>query len=1088
MQIISSQLLRFVLATLPFGLMCYSGSKRNLEKPYRGHQFPSVIYGIIYAIFGVIIFDRLSDRLLSFIKVLIVKLEVYKERYPQHSVNIMRLSDLLKKLDWNIYLVFIGNFILLAIFYITKRLLLPVFKTIWDNEEIYTATSGVFYEWNNTISTFCLKNNYYAVKILMKTYYTVAIIAVNLLLVLCKEFPGWPGFKAVMHPFAVVIVLGEIFFFLDGYTAAEYRNKYSGEDGSSSKVALYFPFKKYLSAVFSDRIINTNTKFPGYKHSNSDVIKKYENIDSHEAKLTNIYFYKKATTREKRSARELEDRTSSVSANDKNSRAVQLDEALVDATYRLMNGESVMFATPFYRDYSDYIFLPINRSLSKGNKALFIIGRSGIEEDIKNWISESIENVVNVPELWEISSLSKVKNYSGDIGIITTADIFDESIINNNIDFISNVTEVIMIEPSQFVSTAQLFISVYIERISKDATYYIFDKNNDGLVDTMSHIIKKSITSVTPTLRERNISTYMLWRAEGDNLSHKLFPSIARYLGMGTELIISALKEQISVGEWYAYNKFPLDEMKWISQQYYPVLCEYASLPLEQEELESRMLFSHNMWGAEKGEFKYLVVEDEFCNLFEMARQFQNRGTKETFVNVISQNYLLRDYMEYNPTLFENDPKAIPNISPDFVRTNRNIAFELLLKLYSGPLFESEILKVLRYLGDERFFDDFKTYDVKQAIHSLITTYIPDVKRSVESVIDERDKVYRLKKTSNSGDSIDSVLSNLKSVYYVVEDENEKAHYLDSKLYGQIFQSHLPGQHITIGGKYYEIIAIGGNKGVVLKRASDHINSREYYRQIRSYSLDAFELEDRAGAHKTIGDISVDRGEADFTISTYGYLHMKNYGDFVNDCMKNEISNIPQRTYKNKSVLRLTLPGVTDKQRITIALLLNEIIKTIFPDNCDFISVLTELSEGIPEGLMYQLEDSSNEEHAPYIYVFEDSVLDIGLIDAFERNIRRLFEIVTDYLKWHQSIFADYTKADDGENRVLIDDVLIEAALNFVKPFVERKGVVFDFLNGLFRVDKRIDKSKAAQNDGVQDEINSDETDEITEEAGDSND
>lgn len=1084
MQIISSQILFFILAALPFGLMCYSGTKRNLEKPYRGHQFPSVIYGVLYAIVGVIIFDRLSDGILDFIKVLIVKLGNYKDRYPQHAVNIMRLSDLLKKINWSVFLIFIGNFILLALFYITKRLLLPVFKTIWDKSEIYTATSGVFYEWNNSLSTYCLKNNYYAVKILMKTYYIVAIIAVNVLLVLCKEFPDWPSFRAVMHPFAVVIVLGEMFFFLDGYTAAEYRNKYSGEDGGSEKLALYFPFRKYLTAVFGNRIIDSDTKFPGFKHSNSDVIKKYESIDSHEARLTNLYFYKKATTRDKRSAQELEDRIKSVSANDKNSKAIQLDEALVDATYRLMNGESVMFATPFYRDYSDYIFLPINRSLSKGNKALFIVGRSGIEDDIQDWISSSIENVVNVPELWEISSLSKVRNYSGDIGIITTADIFDESIINNNIDFIKNVTEVVMIEPSRFVSTAQLFISVYIERISNDATYYIFDKNNDGLVDTMSHLIKKSITSVTPTGRERNISTYMLWRAEGDNLSHKLFPSIARYLGMGTELIISALKEQISVGEWYAYNKFPLDEMKWISQQYYPVLCEYASLPMEQEELESRMLFSHNMWGAEKGEFKYLVVEDEFCNLFEMARQFQNRGTKETFVNVISQNYLLREYMEFNPTLFENDPKAIPNISPDFVRTNRNIAFELLLKLYSGPMFESEILKVLRYLGDEKFFDDLKTYDIKQAIHSLITTYIPDVKRSVESVIDERDKVYRLKKTSNSDDSIDSVLSNLKSVYYVVEDENEKTHYLDSKLYGQIFQSHLPGQHITIGGKYYEIIAIGGNKGVVLKRASDHINSREYYRQIRSYALNSFKLEERAGAHQTIGDISIDRGEADFTISTSGYLFMKNYGDFANGCMKNEISNIPQRTYKNKSVLRLTLPGLSDNERITIAIILNEIIKTIFPDNCDFVSVVTDIPEAVPEGLMFRLEDSTNEEKVPYIYVFEDSVLDIGLIDAFERNIRRLFEIATDYLKWHKSTYASSAKfIRNYDGRVVIDNNLIDAALHFEKTDDEKNGGLFAFIGGLFKSEKRPEKGAVTQGGASWKEPGDDEIEGITEES-----
>ena len=89
------------------------------------------------------------------------------------------------------------------------------------------------------------------------------------------------------------------------------------------------------------------------------------------------------------------------------------------------------------------------------------------------------------------------------------------------------------------------------------------------------------------------------------------------------------------------------------------------------------------MWGAEKSDYKYVVVEDEFCNLYEMARQFQNRGCKETFVNIISPNYLLRDYMEFNTGLFVNDPKAIPSFSPDFVRTDRNIALELLLIMFA---------------------------------------------------------------------------------------------------------------------------------------------------------------------------------------------------------------------------------------------------------------------------------------------------------------------------------------------------------------------------------------------------------------------
>lgn len=76
------------------------------------------------------------------------------------------------------------------------------------------------------------------------------------------------------------------------------------------------------------------------------------------------------------------------------------------------------------------------------------------------------------------------------------------------------------------------------------------------------------------------------------------------------------------------------------------------------------MHFNSNIWSAEKADYKYLVVEDEVCNVFEMSRQFSTRGRQETFVNVVAQNYMLRDYMEYNSAIFEADPKAIPAFAP----------------------------------------------------------------------------------------------------------------------------------------------------------------------------------------------------------------------------------------------------------------------------------------------------------------------------------------------------------------------------------------------------------------------------------------
>ena len=1062
-------LFQIIIIAIPFILLVIGTSKINLKKSQRGHQFAMIILAIIYSIISMFKFEQFCDKFLAFIKSLIALMTTLSQKYPEYESVFLRVANAIDSVDWAKFIIPIANALLFLLFLIIKRVMLPVFKKIWDNEGIYSATSGIAYEFKESVSAYCLKDNYFLVKKLSKVYYYVLTVLMVFLIVASNRHSDLPAFKAIMYPYIVIIIMGELFFFLDGLTAAEYRNAYSGDDGNSETVALYYPFKHYLSLLFGDRLIDAKTRFPGYRHNNIDILKKYEEMDTQEGRLVNLFFYKKVTRRKKIETENLDDNTQKVTSNDKNIKGIQLDESVVDATFKLMNGESVLFSTPFYKDYSDYIFLPINRSLTKGNKALFIVGRNGIEDDIIEWISDSLESTSNVPELWAIGKLSDAKDYDGDVAVMNAADVFNEKIIENNRNFINSVTEVILIEPSQFISTAQLSISTYVANVAENATYYIFDRNLDGLVDTLSHVIKKSIVSVTPTNRERNINTYMLWRAEGENLSHKLFPSVARYLGMGTELMIAAIKEQVSVAQWYAYNMFPVDEMKWITHQYYPVLCEYAALPAEEEELEARMKFSHNMWGAEKSDYKYVVVEDEFCNLYEMARQFQNRGCKETFVNIISPNYLLRDYMEFNTGLFVNDPKAIPSFSPDFVRTDRNIALELLLNMFAKPMKEQDVVNVLRNVGNEIFFGDYTSYDVKNAIFELINRYIPNQKRSIESVIEEREKYYRIKKSHNNeyDDSIKKILSELKSVYYVLENDEPNENYLDSKLYGQVFQSHLPGQHITIGGKYYEIVVVGGDKGVILKRAGDHITCREYYRQFRTYSINGFELEKKIGSSYSIGDIEVSRGQADFDVETTGYLMMKNYGDVENDCYRVDLNDIPKRHYKNKTVLRLLMPYISENEKATIVLVLNEIFKTTYSENSNYICAVTDVSGfDDTDGLLYDFVDNSDSENK-YIYIIEDSVLDMGLIKSVERNLKRFLEIITDYLNWYRHMLQPVVVTTGvDEDVVTLDNSEIDEILK-----TREKETLIDKIKSLFsRRKKRRKKDDKEEKDDAEGE------------------
>ncbi|MCI6244327.1 MAG: hypothetical protein MR619_00270 [Eubacterium sp.] len=970
--------LKILMVTAPFVLLCVIYKSVNLKKENRGYQFASVIFGIVYSIAGVASSDRISDKILSQLKVWAQQLTVYAQQNPDKADICNRIVAFINKVDWEYYMIFIINFLVFAVFLIVKAILLPIFKSIWKNEPLFSATSGICYEWSEERRVYVLKEKFCAVRTIMNVYYALAVAIAIALLDACKLNPNHAAFQATLYPFALVIIVGEIVFFLGGKLGFEFVDDLGGEGGESYKIVNYYRLRKYLTTVFGDRIIDQDTKLPKFVHlhNNSEIVKKYENIDSQEAMIANLYFKKL------------------------NEQGVQLDEGYVEATYRLLNGESVLFANPFYKDFSDYIFLPLNRAETKGNKILFILGRNGIEEDVIQWINDSFEKVINVPQMWNVGKLNPNEEFDGDVGIVTPADIFNNDIVALNTKFLSKVSQVVLIEPSQFVSTSQLSISVYITKVRSNATFYVIDKNSDGLVDSISHITRTSIKEVSATNKEHNRYSYMLWKADGKQLNHRLFPNTARYLGVGTELMIAAIRNQVNYTEWYSYSKFPVIDMKWISEQYYSALCSYASLNPKQEELEKRMKFNNNMWGAEKREYEYLVAEDEFCNVFETARQFSTRGKSEVFVNVIAQNYLLRDYMEYNPALFENDPKAIPSFCPDYARTERNIVIEILLRLSAGPVEGKELVKTLQYISGVQLPEKPTKYDLKNTVFNLVHKYFENecAKYVVTdtTLLDERNDVYYI----SNKDFVEEAVKSLRCAYYVLEDEESEKHYLDAKLFGHIYQAHLPGQHIVIGGKYYEVAFVDGSRGVIVKRAADHIHSREYYRQLRYYSISRFETEDAIGGRKTLGSIIVERGFMSFSVSTKGYLLMQDYGD-VKNAFKKEISNIPNREYSTKYALKITLPNASDKTRITVALMFNEIFKTLYPDNCDYICAVTRIPEDIdvPQGIMFE-SDINQEDDG--IYIIEDSVLDLGLITSVERNLKRFFQIITDFLKWHE--------------------------------------------------------------------------------------
>lgn len=1046
-------IIRLILYCVPFVGMCLISTKMNFKKEHRYKQVFLPLIALIYCIIGVIFLNKISDTVLNGIYWLI-------ERF--------RFLSFLQNINWAHAAVFIVNAALVAGFMVVKGTLFPVFMGLAAIPQLADYTSGLFYyvtdedKKNGKTGTRYLMSKYGDAKKIIQAMYFAMLGLFAFLLVITYYMTSNKVFSAPFYPAFGIIVLGEVVAFLSGKTieekkAEEEENKPVDEEPADEIDYDTLPDK--YSELFPQRLIQSSTlKATEHVNESANTLlekykKEYEETLNQEAGL--IYTYYTGST--------FQDKV--------------LDEGYLRQTRNILDGKSVIFFTQFYNDTTDYVFLPVVRNLMKSKRVLVVLGHGSNIENIKQWFYKGISSINGFERIWIVNAITD-SDENTSVMVIDAKNIYNQKLLNEKAALLSETAMVFIIEPNQLLGTLQIGLSClvsYLRDGGNDPQYVVYDRNCDGLVDSLSHVLNKSIVQVNATSIGTAKRNLLFWKADGKLLHHKLGLASSRYLGMGTELSLVALREKVSKVIWTSSRKFPVIDMRWIASQYYSSLCKAAELNVSQNELAEHLEFVDDPWSISKADHSFMVVEDEYNNAFEVARQFTTRGKKQSFVNVVSQQYWLRDYMTDNLEIFQQDPKSIPTITADYQRSASNIVYKLIIRMIEGPIEENEIRDALDILGEDtehiykslrylilKYF--FRVNDGKNADEqflgnvdqAIITTSQTEVNPQTLRV--ERKRYYSI----NNKMFVDKFMSQLKIVYYLAEDEKNKDNFLDSAMYGHVYQKYLPGMLITLDGKYYEVISMTKNNGVLVRRAADHITSRHYYRTLRQYALKCHAAKNVVGTKYSYGDITIEHCEADIIVNTLGYLEMSEYSDIKN-AKRIELSNIEPREYRNKECIRIHMANSTPDVRITLATLLNELFVTIYPDNYQYIVATTkcEHTEQI-QGLIPEL----NEVEDDCIYIIEDSLIDLGLLINVDRYFVRFLEIICDALNWHQEKIIEESQIDDEE--------LIFAPESEEEEEEESKGF-FGFIKKLFRGKKK-QRNDAEEDNGEEISANKSES------------
>lgn len=937
--------------------------RQNLEREQRAYQIAMPLLALLYALVLNVFLDDISTLVLRFL---------------QWMASLASFLEFLTSAASGFFMIMM-NVLLMIGFLLIKKLCMPLLVKLWTKYvPLFQNTSGLFYEWEEERSRWVLKDHFGDMRRVLRWMRAGGcIVSFGLFAVIL--YINEPGIWQVpFYPVLGLMVLVELVYFMDGLTASEARTSVGGEDEVSLFQANYARLRVVLGRIFPESLLNGGAREKGLNHKDGsqDYLETLMTSDEHLRKVCGTYFQQLVK------------------------KGYPVDSQYVDATLHILNHQSVLFSTPFYRDLTIYLFFAINRALMSHEKVLIICGRDAIIDDVIEWVKDAVVEVSHLPFLWQVGIL-KAQASLPDIGILSISQIFDLSLHESNKAFFADVTHVVLLEPSRIVATAQTALYMLARKLNEGTQFSIFDKNSDGLVDALSHILKTSIIEVNATKSGASSSQFMMWDADARNMHHKLFPGVARYLGVGSEVAMVALKYGVRRVSWYAYDSFPIVDMKWIVGQYYPLICDYTGIPFKQHRINEVLEFVPNIWGAAQSKEACVVVEDEYHNLFEMARQFFTRGRDQSFVNVIAPQYLLRDYMNDNAEIFIHDPKAIPSFAPDFARTPRNVVLELIMRMVISPVRSEEVRTQLELLFGEVenipafLSEQIRLYFIPDGVNEDLSHLIKMKQIGIYNEVTMEEELHTELYIDDQR-FIDTYLSDLHNAGYVAEDEQDM-HFLGANLLGQICQMYLPGQFITIAGKYYEVIRINQEKGVVLRRAADHIHGRISYRQIRAYALRKSDKEAKTVVHD---GIEVTSAAMNMTVDTSGFLEMHGHHDMSN-ARKVLLDDVPRRSYVRKTVLSLKLPKISGPVRVTLCMLLNEIFRTVYPDNCEYLSASTALTPEEQEQLEGIVHPLSGDIDPESIYILEDSQLDLGLIISIERNLERILEIVCDYLDWH---------------------------------------------------------------------------------------
>lgn len=841
---------------------------------------------------------------------------------------------------------------------------------------------------------------------------------------------------------AAYVPVTEMFYFLEGVTRFEDITDFEIDEVGLTRIGNYDMLVRHFQLKYADMIVNNGkclvekakVQQTGPNDVGEQMISRSKNANAYNSIIKSIKY-----------------NTDALSENN-----------YTEAALSLVNGDSIIVADSIYGEILLYIAGFLNYKLSSGGKVLIVTSDKGRVDRIKDELNDRLSRINDLDPVWKTGVIQDNWAITADILVCAIADL--DAI--GNVEFTSQIGCVIVDDPSGSFVSAEVaqhmsYMTITGEIRDRELQYiFICNEDNRNLEEGLEHIIGQDLKSFKSSTARSDFYC-MIWKNESFSQPQTRI-GIQPYIGNASLISLEAARLGVrNIGMWVSgsipfvtYRDLMMQNIDEIRQKFLHTssinmndIVSYNASENYRKGLKDKGINTV----SENNNLKFIIEYDIDNNLLAVAKAWSNYALNgNTLITIVSESYMLRGYMADNLAKYVHSPSIIKQIIPskgeDVHRSNEL----LLLRLYKGMRSDYLIEAFNSFNGthydneqiEECLADLLRSVCPEKLIKAGVYncfTFTPDSEFSSENNAPKYVRFYTVRLTNSKIYSYVLNKTNYARIRFGSGDELTVLP-LDAD---DIYNYYLPTQMHCFNGELAVIKKIKPNGEILIERTTPQ-DVRSYV-QIVDYKADKCSKEVVSITHTGYYSLAEIHSDLEWEITGY-YNFKKGNQLFVQDSLLGTRETFVEtflaepikvkRENKRGVILRLgQSSGTKEKAELTLALMFNEMFKTLFPNNYNDImacAIRTEQMDRVLNNLPREEKpiadmipciniDGFVPGDYPEIVIFEKSANEKGLLtEVFDEvNLQNIFDIMYSYLKWEIEVGVKVSKGESTDNRYL---------------------------------------------------------------------